>query len=284
MSVKDRAKMFSNSNSDQDLKKGLISQDNNKSSSPSIFTKISSSFSNCFSSIKTAITGLCGDKKSRYIIIGVFAFVFLLIIIIIIVSLATKNGKPSNEFEKVKSNEYCANPYDIEVYTEDLLKWNLTNCGYKEGTLLFNFSLSAIRLHNLYRACHNATPLYFNCEIMKIAQNYSEYLANDVGSLVHSKTRFHGEWMGENLAGFMGTNGETPTKMWYNEYSNYDFNSPGFSSGTGHFTQVVWKNSKQFGIGYSCKNSFCYVTGNYYPGGNFGYTNDYKNNVQDIIK
>ena len=116
---------------------------------------------------------------------------------------------------------------------------------------------------------------------MKIAQDYSEHLAKDVGDLVHSNHEFHNQWLGENLASFGGTNGEIPTNMWYNEYASYNFNNPGFSSSTGHFTQVVWKNSKEFGIGYSCAKSRCFSTGNYFPGGNFGYTNDYKNNVQD---
>ena len=77
MSVKDKAKMFSNSNTDQDLQKGLISQNKNKSSSPSIFSKISSFFSNFFNKIKTAFKDLWGNKKSRYIVIGVFSFVLL---------------------------------------------------------------------------------------------------------------------------------------------------------------------------------------------------------------
>ena len=77
----------------------------------------------------------------------------------------------------------------------------------------------------------------FNCEIMKIAQDYSEHLANDVKTLVHSKNTFHGEWMGENLASAYGQSisGELPTNMWYNEVKKYDFNNPGFSMETGHF-------------------------------------------------
>ena len=57
---------------------------------------------------------------------------------------------------------------------------------------------------------------------------------------------------------------------------------PGFSSGSGHFTQVVWKNSKEFGIGLYCQNNKCFMTGNYYPGGNFGFNNDYAKNVQNL--
>lgn len=281
MSVKDKAKMFSSNNSDQDLQKGLLPQDKNKSSSPSICTKISSFFSNFWNTIKTTFKDLWGNKKSRYIIIGVFSFVLLLLIILIIVSLSSKNAKPSNEFEKPNVSGLCDKPYDIKVYTDDLLKWNLTNCGYKEGTQLFNFALSAIKKHNLYRVYHNAQPLYFNCEILKIAQDYSDHLAKDVHGLDHSGNKYHGQWMGENLANFGGNNGEIPTDRWYNEYKKYNFNSPGFSSGTGHFTQVVWKNSKEFGIGYSCYGSMCFSTGNYFPGGNYGGTNDYRNNVQD---
>jgi len=72
--------------------------------------------------------------------------------------------------------------------------------------------------------------------------------------------------MVENLAnvGEYGINptGEIPTNMWYNEISRYDFNNPEFSSATGHFTQVVWKNPKEFGIGLYCQNNKCFMTGN----------------------
>lgn len=52
----------------------------------------------------------------------------------------------------------------------------------------------------------------------------------------------------------------------------YNFNSGGFSAGTGHFTQVVWKGSSELGIGVAKGKDggmTCYYTvGRYRPAGN----------------
>lgn len=55
---------------------------------------------------------------------------------------------------------------------------------------------------------------------------------------------------------------------WYNEITDYNFNNPGFSMGTGHFTQVVWKSSKSVGCGCAPKDNSMYCTCNYDPPGN----------------
>lgn len=59
------------------------------------------------------------------------------------------------------------------------------------------------------------------------------------------------------------------------EASKYDYNHPGFSSGTGHFTQVVWKGSKQVacaiancGAGTIFGQASKYVVCRYSPAGN----------------
>jgi hypothetical protein len=65
--------------------------------------------------------------------------------------------------------------------------------------------------------------------------------------------------------------GSVPTNTWYNEISFYSYSSPGYSSATGHFTQVIWKNSTQLGIGiaFTSDSKSAYVVANYYPAGNF---------------
>ena len=283
MSVKDRAKMFSSTTSDKDLQKGLISSNNNSKK-----CNICSSLSKCFSDLKKKFQDLWKDKKMRYILIGVVSFIILLIIIIIIVSISKSSthnveSYTGEKYEKPICTGVCSKPYDILVYTDGILRAQLKDCGYKENSELFNFALNAIKRHNVVRACHNANPLKFNCEIMKISQDYSKHLANDVGSLIHSKHTFHGDYMGENLAYVWNSgspSGETPTNMWYSEIKYYDYNNPGFSMDTGHFTQVVWKASKEFGIGVACAKNECYMTGNYYPGGNFGSNSNYAKEVQ----
>ena len=53
---------------------------------------------------------------------------------------------------------------------------------------------------------------------------------------------------GENLAeGF--TNITEAVDAWGGEQADYDFNNPGFSEQTGHFTQLVWKATTTVGCG-----------------------------------
>ena len=37
---------------------------------------------------------------------------------------------------------------------------------------------------------------------------------------------------------------------WYIEKENYDYDNPEFSINTGHFSQVIWKNTTQIGVGF----------------------------------
>ena len=119
--------------------------------------------------------------------------------------------------------------------------------------------------HNYHRIRHQVDGLERDVEIESVAQSYSEYLA-EIDDMKHSTD--HPEY-GENL--FMcGSSygicvtGEYASESWYEEVSLYDFNNPGYVSGAGHFTQLVWKSSKKIGCGASCNNNNnCYVTCNY---------------------
>ena len=88
---------------------------------------------------------------------------------------------------------------------------------------------------------------------------------------------------GENLAMYGSTDPNdktlttTPfaTKIWYDEVKDYNFDKPGFSGATGHFTQVVWKATTKAGFGVAGN----YVVGRYSPAGNFTNEGMFEENV-----
>ena len=75
--------------------------------------------------------------------------------------------------------------------------------------------------------------------------------------------------MGENLYCCFGykDSGEEVSKNWYDENKKYNYNGD-WKSGTGHFTQMVWKGTKEVGFGkFKDKSGRIYVFGNYHPDG-----------------
>lgn len=125
---------------------------------------------------------------------------------------------------------------------------------------------------NVYRAKHQAPPLMWDDTIAVFSQNWSYYLiSNNV--FKHSNTSLYGE----NLAFFQGYGTDTMMLLkksidaWYNEVSLYDFNNPGFSAATGHFTCLVWKSSTKYGMGITInsKTNGVDITMNTSPPGNY---------------
>lgn len=48
-------------------------------------------------------------------------------------------------------------------------------------------------------------------------------------------------------------NGRDPVEAWYSEISNHQFLKEPSTLKSGHFTQVVWRDSRELGVGF-CKN------------------------------
>ena len=77
--------------------------------------------------------------------------------------------------------------------------------------------------------------------------------------------------------------GAEPVDHWYDEINLYD---PSWYGGdpprdsfkvSGHFTQVIWKETQRLGVGLALNGNSFYVVANYDPHGNF--FSKYKDNV-----
>lgn len=147
------------------------------------------------------------------------------------------------------------------------------------------FEKEAVATVNEFRKIHRAFDITLSPELSRQAREYAKKIAN-MGSLQHDLEAVKELDEGENLAmgckqfGVPLTAREAITN-WYNEVCDYDFDRAEFSMSTGHFTQVVWADSKEFGIGKAAgkQNGMpcTFVVGRFTPSGN--YKGEYKKNV-----
>ncbi|CAF2972289.1 unnamed protein product [Rotaria sp. Silwood2] len=155
----------------------------------------------------------------------------------------------------------------------NLTKGSQSSTAAKRSTVTQNnneFVQEALQVHNEYRRKHSVEPLRLNNDLSKLAQEWANHLAS-TGTLLHSKTKYQNVHVGENLRSqSWPITGKEMTEAWYNECNKYDYNNhQSCQSGTGHFTQVVWKNSQEVGFARAQGTSMNFAVAIYYPAGNF---------------
>ncbi|KAF8650036.1 hypothetical protein AX16_005453 [Volvariella volvacea WC 439] len=133
-----------------------------------------------------------------------------------------------------------------------------------------DWKTEVVNQHNSYRARYGAPPVTWSDALYPATQQWA-----DQCRFQHSNSG--GKW-GENLAAGTGNayGFSNAMKSWMDEASKYDYNKPGFTPGTGHFTQVVWKSSRQVACAMAnCRGGTIfqqpskYVVCRYSPPGNF---------------
>ncbi|XP_012694483.1 GLI pathogenesis-related 2, like [Clupea harengus] len=141
------------------------------------------------------------------------------------------------------------------------------------------FSEEVLRTHNDYRKTHQAPPLKLSSKLSREASRYAESLAS-TRILKHSADSSKGNY-GENLAwASYDQSGKDVCERWYNEVQQYHFNRPGFTSGTGHFTAMVWKSSCKLGVGKAvASDGSTFVVARYTPAGNIVNQGHFETNV-----
>jgi hypothetical protein len=133
---------------------------------------------------------------------------------------------------------------------------------------------AALDLHNYYRDRHCVQNLTWNRGIANLAQQYATTLAVN-GTFVHGMLYTEdNSRVGQNLAAFTSSNAplsdlpSVATQLWYNEVNKYNWSMPGSRPETGHFTQLVWKDTVYLGMGMHTHNRRTVVVANYYSPGN----------------
>lgn len=152
-----------------------------------------------------------------------------------------------------------ASPADVaqSVETAEDSAASVTTSGSSD---LDSFASSCVDLHNSLRAKHSAPALTWNTTLSDYAQSY---LSKQNCVFEHSNGPY-----GENIA--MGYSDPTKAiQAWYDEVKDYDYSTGTFSMSTGHFTQLVWKETTQIGCSkVDCGSSGAFFACEYFPYGN----------------
>ena len=134
--------------------------------------------------------------------------------------------------------------------------------------------------HNQKRALHESKPLKINEELNKLAVEYAKQISD--GNSIKEKL-YNGIFLGENIYIYKGEKLDVNEMCndWYNEINKYDKQLNQYQKNTSHFTQMIWKGTKELGFGIvknkKDKDKIFYAVALYYPPGNI--LGEFKENV-----
>lgn len=104
--------------------------------------------------------------------------------------------------------------------------------------------------HNEARAKKGLDPLTWDLGLENFSEDWARYLGNHADcALIHSQSD---RYYGENIAKFWGDrvrSGADAVALWIKEEQFYDYKTNSCEEGKvcGHYTQVVWRDTKKLG-------------------------------------
>ena len=145
-----------------------------------------------------------------------------------------------------------------------------------------------LNIHNELRAKHFNAPLKYSKKLEKSSEKWAKHLGVEEGcKMIHSHNG-NGEnifWQSALIykskkstdkkwtitRNSKEVDASTPVKSWYNEikFYNYDKNICKKDEMCGHYTQVIWKSTKEVGCAaYQCGDKSQVWVCQYHPAGN----------------
>ena len=178
-------------------------------------------------------------------------------------------------------DENCIVPDEINIKINDKISPYKIDINDKEK--LLNLREKVLKKHNEFRKKHGVGNLKLNADLCELAQSsaekYSETVIENI-CMIPPKL-YKDDIVGENIAIIDNNNSinmEDIVNKWYEEKQNYVFDSNKYIENTGHFTQLIWKKTKEIGFGYKkSNNGKVYFIAIYYPAGNI--FNQFNTNV-----
>ncbi|EJD74797.1 hypothetical protein LOAG_17942, partial [Loa loa] len=201
-----------------------------------------------------------------------------------------------------------------EINIEDFdniakIKKRLLQSAIKHHLLPSQFNIAIykdalVTRHNVYRSKHGVGSLEANSKLERIAEVWAQNLASKADCLIHDPSKRYGEnlyYYAANLLPDEETMALLTVQSFYLEAHGYNYKTHHYLDyqRTGHFTQLVWKSTKQMGVGVamrhfkgrpanSCQPDFpstmIYVVVKYDPPGNVLDKENYDNNVLPPIQ
>lgn len=146
------------------------------------------------------------------------------------------------------------------------------------GNLSYEHALEALDFHNQVRAEVGVPPLDWSAELSIYAQDWADHLAYSNNCQMEHRPIVSSEQsqIGENI--YWGINPKNSnyaleaSELWYSEKESYKGEPVTAENlfSIGHYTQMVWKDTRQLGIGISvCPKGEIIVVANYSPIGNY---------------
>ena len=158
----------------------------------------------------------------------------------------------------------CSNSSKVNV--EPIISRTSTTVSFIE-----DYKMRVLLRKNNLRNKHNSPELQFNEKLNAMAQEYAKKLfeSNNNKKKYFSFNMYNDSFLGENILIAKKKPPEDICKQWYDENKNYNYGTNKFQNNAAHFTQMIWKNTKEIGIGFHFDNdsNFCLVV-YYYPSGN----------------
>jgi uncharacterized protein YkwD len=130
-----------------------------------------------------------------------------------------------------------------------------------------------VKLHNKARAEVGVGPVKWSPTLAKHAQEYADEMAR-TGKWGHRRDDKYGENLSRGIGGGYGL--QSAVQGWYDEKAKYTPGTPypGVGHGVGHYTQMVWRETTEIGVGKAVYTTGEYkgqlvIVGNYNPPGNY---------------